>query len=83
MRITLELWLAMAEFPHTEQRGERIAVCTHGLQLAIASLLYDLTDYVVWAVCGPYIELAKRRRTRDLLLPRLLAGQVKLEMEAA
>jgi|GEM_PF-5672979 len=30
-----------------------------------------------------YLQIQNLRKTRDLLLPRLLSGQAKLEMEAA
>lgn len=65
MTITLEQWLQIAEYPHTEKRGERIAVCTDGLLIAVVGRLHELSDYVVWAVCGPYTELAKIETERD------------------
>ncbi len=61
-RETLEQWQKRAEHPHTEKRGERTAVCTHGLLMAVAGGLFDLSDYAVWAVCGPYTELVKRSK---------------------
>lgn len=61
MQYTLQQWLALAGSPYTEKRGERTAVCVHGLLLTLTSKLYDLSDYAVWAVCGPYVELIPRK----------------------
>lgn len=58
--MNFEQWKQYAGNPHTEKRGNRIAVCTHGLLVNVASMLFDLSDFSVWAVCGPYTEIIPR-----------------------
>lgn len=65
--MTLEQWIQIAGSPHTELRGNRIAVCTEGLFLTTVARLYELEDYFVWSVNGPYTELALRFARHDLI----------------
>jgi hypothetical protein len=58
--MTFNQWKQYADNPYTEPRGSRVAVCTQGLLVNVASMLFDLEDYAVWAVCGPFTELALR-----------------------
>jgi len=57
-------WLLRNGYPYTENRftGQPhacIAVNTQGLQIAEVGQLWDLIDYKVSAVCGPFTELQK------------------------
>ena len=57
---TLAQYLEQTDNPHTEKRGERIAVLTQNMTTSQKADMYRLADYFVIAVCGPYNELLPR-----------------------
>ena len=65
----LESWLFRNGHPYKETRfasapHECLAICTEGLQASEASALFDLIDWRVSAVCGPFTELQRRKVAR-------------------
>ena len=55
--ITLSEWMRLVGNPYSEMRGQRKAVNTQLLTPVAINYLFCLSDYKVWAVCGPFIEL--------------------------